>query len=652
MTNATPHSAQLSGEANVHYSLRFSKRPERVGERLLAGPSQGHPTGAASAPAMPTGIACSPVGTQPPRSGITGQVDDRHSPAAIIKGTTSPPPHEKAGSKHMGPELGREAPPARCHLAELPEGSSNLIGSGPAGPCVSPHGSLLTNIEHTPESDESQAKEKAQPPTSSSARRRPDCLLVSTPRDTSSIRAGTQGVGPQAVKGNNTAGATAALAQSITEPLAAPYPMEMRATYQKAGPSDRMAGCLSGALGAWMWGWHAGSQPSLPTDATPPWTSLVAAATYLEDGGSSPDNKMTRKHRYTEDNDTTYVTDAPEPKGPFPLRPAGALKTPSHDRSTPRSKVLPALPVPMSSEPSSSGTPSKTGNGKSKIDWSNLPDTPAPKRFASLASQKDQQKPPTSCAVQVHPIANKYGSFTTTFCQLDPRDLYTRFKDEWNGETFVAPSEANSLLFSLGYRLNARGYYVGLQKIVRDDPVDFIGIKYPSLNATHSASILRDVVQSVAKVRNAFPPHCDTASHALAAGAQYSDIQKDVYVDSQVEWSAPKEATISITDSVLLRTDVLVMKDDAGLSLTNEQIDALFPLQRPSLLVSPPGTLFKDGLRTKFPGGKFSQIRRGPDRLLWGVLYLQPSFEPDEMMEYFQNFGIDVVPARLKIVRD
>ena len=327
MTNATPHSAQLSGEANVHYSLRFSKRPERVGERLLAGPSQGHPTGAASAPAMPTGIACSPVGTQPPRSGITGQVDDRHSPAAIIKGTTSPPPHEKAGSKHMGPELGREAPPARCHLAELPEGSSNLIGSGPAGPCVSPHGSLLTNIEHTPESDESQAKEKAQPPTSSSARRRPDCLLVSTPRDTSSIRAGTQGRD----KGNNTAGATAALAQLITEPLAAPYPMEMRATYQKAGPSDRMAGCLSGALGAWMWGWHAGSQSPLPTDVTPPWTSLVAAATYLKDGGSSHNNKMTRKHRYTGDDDTTYVTDAPEPKGPFPLRPAGALKNPSHD---------------------------------------------------------------------------------------------------------------------------------------------------------------------------------------------------------------------------------------------------------------------------------------------------------------------------------
>ena len=170
-----------------------------------------------------------------------------------------------------------------------------------------------------------------------------------------------------------------------------------------------------------------------------------------------------------------------------------------------RSCLRPCL-VQMT-DASSSGTPSKTGSsGKQKIDWNSLPDTPEPKRFASTASQKDQDKPPTSCAVEVHPVENKYGSFSTTFCELDPRDLYTRFKDEWTDDhVFVAPSEANTLFFSLGYQLNARGYYVGLQKITKDDPVKFVGIKYPALTPTHSASILRDVVEPLAKVRSPLP---------------------------------------------------------------------------------------------------------------------------------------------------
>ena len=57
-----------------------------------------------------------------------------------------------------------------------------------------------------------------------------------------------------------------------------------------------------------------------------------------------------------------------------------------------------------------------------------------------------------------------------------------------------AVSEANQAYFALGYKLNARGSLYGLQKIVKDDPVGFLGVKYPALNPTHSATILQNVI--------------------------------------------------------------------------------------------------------------------------------------------------------------
>ena len=122
-----------------------------------------------------------------------------------------------------------------------------------------------------------------------------------------------------------------------------------------------------------------------------------------------------------------------------------------------------------------------------------------------------------------------------------------------------------------------------------------------------------------------------------------------------VKWTgADKQATISMTDGVLLRADIRVMKNEEGSNMTDSEIDALFrmPLLKPSILVSPPGALFKNGLCAAFPGGRFSQLRRGPEtQNIWGVLYLQPVFEPDDVIEYFQKFGINVTPARLRITR-
>jgi len=199
-----------------------------------------------------------------------------------------------------------------------------------ARPCVPLHGSSHESTVDAPRSDEAQSKKGAQPPPIASARCGPDCRLAATSRDTSSTGVKTQRDAPRdrAVEGADTAGATAILAQPTTEPLMAPCPMEMRATPQEVSPSDRTAGCLSEALGAWLWGWHAGSQSSRPTDAT---TSIVAAAMYMKHGGSSPENTMAKEGNHMENNDTEAVAGAGEPKGPFPLRPAGALKNPSHD---------------------------------------------------------------------------------------------------------------------------------------------------------------------------------------------------------------------------------------------------------------------------------------------------------------------------------
>ena len=51
----------------------------------------------------------------------------------------------------------------------------------------------------------------------------------------------------------------------------------------------------------------------------------------MKHGGSSPENKMTKEDSYMKNSDTEYVAGTREPKGPSPLRPAGALKNPSHD---------------------------------------------------------------------------------------------------------------------------------------------------------------------------------------------------------------------------------------------------------------------------------------------------------------------------------
>ena len=201
MQNALARSPLSSSEAIVQYPYRWQNVPEKGTERLLVGQNRGRPTAPATSAAMLMSISCSPVGTQQSRAGITGQVDDRHSPAAITKGTTSPPSHEKAGSKHTQPELDREAPPARCLHAELSECDPIPIGGESVRPCVTLHGCSPESTVDAARSDESQAKKGTQPPPIASARSGPDCLLVSTPRDTSSIRAGTQGVGPQAGKG-------------------------------------------------------------------------------------------------------------------------------------------------------------------------------------------------------------------------------------------------------------------------------------------------------------------------------------------------------------------------------------------------------------------------------------------------------------------
>ena len=115
-----------------------------------------------------------------------------------------------------------------------------------------------------------------------------------------------------------------------------------------------------------------------------------------------------------------------------------------------------------SSSGSTTGTPDKTGAaGKRKIDWANLAETPDPKRVASDTAQAQQNKPPSECAVEVWPVTNKFGNFNFTFTQLDPRDLWTRFKDEWEAGKCVLKSEANQALEHQGYKLNKLGYGAG-----------------------------------------------------------------------------------------------------------------------------------------------------------------------------------------------
>ena len=137
---------------------------------------------------------------------------------------------------------------------------------------------------------------------------------------------------------------------------------------------------------------------------------------------------------------------------------------------------------------------------------------------------------------------------------------------------------------------------------------------------------------------------------------QFSKLSKDVVEREGVEWPAkPLDAYISIINGIE-RTDVLEMRGLCGNPLTDQQIDQQFarPFAQPSMLVSAPGTLFKEGLATRFPGGHFSQIRKAPNNQIWGVLWLHPDehhVTPDDLWEYFHKFGLNVIPGELKIRR-
>ena len=93
-----------------------------------------------------------------------------------------------------------------------------------------------------------------------------------------------------------------------------------------------------------------------------------------------------------------------------------------------------------------------------------------------------------------------------------------------------------------------------------------------------------------------------------------------------------------------------------GNRLSEAQIDEQFarPFTQPSILVSPPGSMFKGCMEARFSGGCFTQIRKEPGTAMWGVLWLHPdhfAVTPDDLWEYFSKFGLQIIPGELKIRR-
>ena len=104
----------------------------------------------------------------------------------------------------------------------------------------------------------------------------------------------------------------------------------------------------------------------------------------------------------------------------------------------------------------------------------------------------------------------------------------------------------------------------------------------------------------------------------------------------------------------LCNKDICEMRDDDNVKIDPAIISSnILPegYNKSGIFVSYRGHLFKQCVHVKFPGGKFSQIKKQDDVCLWGILWIEPTFEPDDLVDYFESFGADVTPSKLVISR-
>ena len=185
MTSATPHSAQLSGEANVYYPQRFLKCPETPTERLSYEERQVQPAGSAITPSMQVSITRSAVTIHPPERRIDGHGDDRPTTPSSSGQGACVPAHAETGSKRTRAEAGSEPTWTRRPLAEVPEASCNAVGGRTDEPCVAPHGCAAPDTARSPRPGEASGMEGTVPLPDTPVQPGHDCPLSAHPKGTS-----------------------------------------------------------------------------------------------------------------------------------------------------------------------------------------------------------------------------------------------------------------------------------------------------------------------------------------------------------------------------------------------------------------------------------------------------------------------------------
>ena len=260
MTSAAPHSAQLSGEANVHYPQRFLKRTETPTERLSYEERQVQPAGSAITPSTQVSITRSAVTIHPPERRIDGHGDDRPTTPSSSGQGACVPAHAETGSKRTRAEAGSEPTWTRRPLAEVPEASRNAVGGRTDEPCVAPHGCAAPDTARSPRPGEASSMEGTVPPLDPPVQPGHDCPLSAHPKGTSP-GVGTGAVdAPTRVPETAGRGAPRLPIEPGETPAAIPWPTGVVPSPAGFDPHYGVAGSLEGALGVWRWQWNAGSR--------------------------------------------------------------------------------------------------------------------------------------------------------------------------------------------------------------------------------------------------------------------------------------------------------------------------------------------------------------------------------------------------------